>query len=126
MANRQGERLPVVVDEPTAKRLDPRHVLEDPFQPGRIGTILTRQKPVARALEHEQAGGLLGHLGDELDGARTSTNHRDPLTAQVVLVVPTRRVEAVTFEWPLEPRRRGLVQLTGGNDQGLRLPAAPI
>src|SRR5206468_3572673 len=51
---------------------------------------------------------------------------RHPLTPEVVVVIPARGMERVPLERVLEPRRRRLMQLTGGHYHGVRLPAATV
>jgi hypothetical protein len=80
------------------------------------GAVPARQEPVPRALEDGRVRRLLGHLGHELDGARARADHRHPLAAQVVAVVPLGGVEAVARERARQPWHRGPVELAGGDD----------
>ena len=80
------DRLPV---EP----LQRTHVLQQPVLPGAERTIRLRCHVVHAALEQRQLAGVGRHLWHELDGTRSDADHGDTLTAQVVVVVPTGRVE---------------------------------
>ena len=60
---------------------------------GRVRGVGLRQHPVRRALEQDQLVDTRRDLGDELHRARRAADHRDALAGEVVVVVPTRRVE---------------------------------
>ena len=71
--------------------------------------------------------GQLGHLGDELDGAGAGADNRDALAAQVIAVVPARRMEAVAGEavQPGQAGDRRAVELAGGEDEHIGLVTVP-
>ncbi len=124
VADHQRQRLAVLVDEAAPERLHARDVTDRPRHERRVGAVAARHEPVARPLEDGQVPHVARDLGHELDGARAGSDHCDALAAQVVVVVPLRRVEAVAGELveALDPRVRGTVELTGREDQGLGLP----
>src|SRR3712207_9563975 len=88
----------VVVDEPAPVGLQPGDVLDGPPDGARVAAVAPRQEPVAAALEDCQPADLRRDLGDELHGARAGADDGDALAAQVVVVVPLRRVELVALE----------------------------
>src|SRR5680860_1811189 len=59
------EQLAVEEHVHPPRGLDAGHTLDDRLQPARIGTVLARHEPVARALEDRESLGLLGHHGHE-------------------------------------------------------------
>ena len=61
----------------------------------RVDVVAPGQKPVAGPLEHAEVAGLLRHLGHELDRRGAGPDHRDARAAQVIVVIPARRVKAV-------------------------------
>ena len=126
MADGRGHHLEVVEQERPPQPLDRRHPLDQRPPRARVRAVATRHEPVARALEDGQLRGLRGDLGDELDRARARADHRHPLAAQIVAVVPPGRVEAVARELALERRDGGLVQLARGEDQRVRKKGARL
>ena len=94
----------------------------------RVAPVAARHEPVARALEDGRVRRLLGHGRQELDRAGAGADHRDPLAAQVVAVVPLGGVEAVALEAARQARDGGLVELARRHDHGVgrALPAARL
>ena len=94
----------------------------------RVGAVAARHEPVAGPLEDDEPVDLLRDLGHELDGARPGADHGHALAAQVVVVVPPGGVEAVAGEAvePFDPGVGLAVELAGGDDHRLALPAAPV
>ncbi len=113
VANRRGDRLAVLEHEVAPQLLHARHAFDRRLDPSRVATVAPRQHPVSRALEDRQPRRLRGDLGDELHRARAGPDDRHALARQRIVVVPTRRMEAVPGERvdPLDRRRRRLVQL---------------
>ena len=128
VADHRGQRLGPLVDEAPPEGLHARHVLDDPPKPPRIRLVLSRQEPVARALEDVQALDVPHDLGDDLHRTRAGTHDRDSPAAKVVAVVPARGVELVAGE-VLAPGQAGnarLVELPGRQHDGVGLVAAPV
>ena len=56
------------------------------------------QDPRRRALEYHDVAGLLGDLGNELERAGAGADDGDALAAEIVLVLPARRMEGDACE----------------------------
>src|SRR5829696_2972372 len=94
---------------------------------GAVGPIGLAQDVGRRALEDGETGHLRCDLRHDLDRAGARAQHRDPLVAEVVPVVPVRGVE----ERALERVQTGDVggarsaELAGGGDQDVGLVLGP-
>ena len=128
MPDRHRQRLPVFEDEPAPINLKTGDVPDRRPDRPRVAAILARHEPVAGALEDYEPAHLLGDLGHELHRAGARPDHRDPLAAQVVVVIPAGGVEAVTgvFLAAVDPRVGRLVELPRRQHHGVGLPFAPV
>ena len=78
----------------------------------RVRNVVAREDPVGRTLVDRKTLDERGDLRHELQGARAGAHDGDVAAAQVVAVVPARRVEAASAERgkPREARDRGSVE----------------
>ena len=110
----------VQVLEPPIQTLQPRPARLQAAFPVGVGAVRLGDHVGRAALEQRQALHLRGDPRDELDGAGSGADHRDPLAGQLDLGVPVRRVERRTLEalQAGQARQQRPAQLAGGADQG--------
>ena len=90
--------LPAPVDAGAVGLLQQRQEPEADLLGRRVGAVVARGHPGRGALVDVEVRDPLGDLGDDLDRRGAGADHRDPLAAQVVVVVPPRGVEDLSTE----------------------------
>ncbi|CAM5497407.1 hypothetical protein STANM337S_03614 [Streptomyces tanashiensis] len=98
----------------------------EPALGGADRAVHARHDPGGRALEEGELPDLALDLGHDLDGGGAGADHGDALAAQVVVVVPARRVEDLAGE-VREARDVGDLRVgerSGGGDEDLGAEAA--